>query len=147
MPDGFLMDLSLTRREMGAQSSDRVAVNLEAARGDLRLATGRQNLAQAIQNRLYARLGALAGLGHPAYGSRLYQLVGEPDTRRTRALAEYYIRESLASEPRVAEVVDVSFDPPARRSTGRETLAVHVTVLPVDDPLPLSVAVATTLGR
>lgn len=146
MPDPLLTDLALTRRDLGTQSSDRAAVNLQEARGDLRLSTGRQNLAQAILNRLYTRRGALTGLGHPGYGSRLHQLIGEPDTRRTRALAEYYVRECLASDPRVAEVVDVSFDPPARGSTNRDVLVIRVTVQPVGDEIPLALSLSTHLG-
>lgn len=146
MPDPLLTDLALTRRALGTPSSDRAAVNLQEARGDLQLASGRPNLAQAILNRLYTRRGALAMLGHPGYGSRLHQLIGEPDTRRTRALAEYYVRECLASDPRVAEVVDVSFDPPARTSANRDVLSIRVTVRPVGDELPLALSLSTTVG-
>ena len=61
------------------------AVDLQTERGDLKLVRGRANLAQAVLNRLFTRQGALARLGHPDYGSRLYLLPGEPNNRRTRA--------------------------------------------------------------
>jgi phage baseplate assembly protein W len=146
MPNPLLSDLQLTRRDLGEPSSDRDAVNLRAARGDLHLSAGRQNLTQALLNRLYTRRGALTGLGHPEYGSRLHQLIGEPDSRRTRALAEYYVRECLASDPRVAEVVDVSFERTERNSDLRSSLVIRVTVLPVGEEPPLSLALSTTLG-
>jgi len=146
MPNPLLSDLQLTRRDLGEPSSDRDAVNLQAGRGDLRLSTGRQNLTQALLNRLYTRRGALAGLGHPEYGSRLHQLIGEPDSRRTRALAEYYVRECLSADPRVAEVVDVSFERQERNSDLRSSLVIRVTVQPVGEDAPLSLALSTTLG-
>ena len=82
-------------------TSDRDPVDLlSAAGGDVQTVTGRENLAQAIVNRLLTRRGELTGLGHPDYGSRLHLLVGELNNARTRGLAELYIRDSLAQEPR-----------------------------------------------
>ena len=123
-------DLFLTRRSLGSQSSDRFAVDLAAAGGDLRLMRGRANLAQAIVNRLLTRRGELADLGHPDYGSRLYQLIGEPNTRRTLALADLYIRESLADEERVAEVAAIRVTPPAMRVDLRNVLEISISVRP-----------------
>jgi len=146
MPDPFLSDLALTRRSTNAMSSDREAVDLRAARGDLLRATGRDNLAQALLNRLYTRLGALAGLGHPAYGSRLHLLAGEPDTRRTRALAEFYVREALGREPRVQEVEEVLFETSPRNSPLRNALRMHVIVVPAGGAEPVTVTLAPALG-
>lgn len=137
-------DLQLTLRGLGRGAADRAAVDLVAQRGDLGLVRGRANLAQAIGNRLLTRQGELAGLGHPAYGSRLYLLIGEPHNRRTQLLAEFYIRESLADEPRIAEVLAVSVAPPDRRA-GRSTLAIRLAVLPIDDAAPLAVELALPL--
>jgi phage baseplate assembly protein W len=131
MPDDFGKDLRLTRRAFDQMTSDREPVDLlAAAGGDLRTVAGRENLAQAIVNRLLTRRGELAGLGHPGYGSRLHLLVGELNNARTRGLAEIYIRESLAQEPRIQAVVRVAFAPPAR-GLGRETFSVSITVQPV----------------
>ena len=47
--------------------------------GDVRDAgavSGRANLAQALVLRLLTRQGALTGLGHPDYGCRLTELIG-----------------------------------------------------------------------
>lgn len=124
-------DLFLTRRSLGDQSSDRFAVDLQAGGGDLRLVSGRANLAQAILNRLLTRRGEIADLGHPDYGSRLYQLIGEPNTRRTHALADLYIRESLAGEERIAEIVAIQVTPPALRVDLRNVLQIQISVLPI----------------
>ncbi|HEU4456233.1 MAG TPA: hypothetical protein VFR81_24420 [Longimicrobium sp.] len=139
-------DLALARRDPGVLTSDREGVDLREYRGDLLLSDGRRNLAQALLNRLYTRQGALAQLGHPRYGSRLHQLVGEPDSRRTRALAEFYVREALTADPRVAEVASVSFETPARTSTRRHVLAMSVVVLPAGGGEALALSLSTDLG-
>jgi phage gp46-like protein len=136
-------DLMLERRGTGTTVSDRDGVELAERRGDLGLASGRENLAQALLNRLHTRRGALASLGHPAYGSRLHTLAGEPDTRRTRALAEFYVREALAADARVAEVASVDFETPPRNSPLRHTLSMRVVVLPADGGAPLAFIVGT----
>ena len=137
-------DLALTRRAFGDQSSDRQYVDFRAYRGDLVLASVRANLTQAILNRLFTRQGALTGLGHPDYGSRLYQLIGEPNTQRTRILAEMYIRESLAGEPRIAEIVALTFEPFSMRADKRFILEVNLVIRPVDDE-PLTITVGLNL--
>lgn len=93
----------------------------------------RDNLVQAILNRLHTHQGALAELGHPDYGSRLHELVGELNNERTRRLAELYLRQCLAQEARIAEVTAVVFAPPQRTLAGRSTLVAQVSLRPVDD--------------
>jgi phage baseplate assembly protein W len=127
----LLTDLFLTRRALGSRNADRASIDLGSAAGDLRLTRGRANLAQAILNRLFTRQGELAALGHPDYGSRLYQLIGEPNTRRTHALADLYLRESLAEEERVAEIIDITITPPSLRAELRNVLEMRITVRPI----------------
>lgn len=127
----LLTDLFLTRRSLSSLTSNRLAVDLQSAAGDLRLTHGRANLAQAILNRLFTRQGEMEGLGHPEYGSRLYQLIGEPNTRRTHALADLYIRECLAEEERIAEIIDITITPPSLRSDLRNVLEMRITVRPI----------------
>jgi phage baseplate assembly protein W len=128
MADDVGKDIKLTRRAFDQMTSDRNAVDLlVAATGDVQTVTGRENLVQAIVNRLLTRQGELAQLGHPQYGSRLHQLVGELHNARTRGLAELYIRESLAQEPRVQTVTSIAFAPPVR-GLERDTLYVSITV-------------------
>lgn len=129
MADDYGKDLRLARRAFDQLTSDREKVDLLADGGDLRKVTGRENLAQALINRLLTRRGELAVLGHPSYGSRLHLLAGGPNNARTRGLAEIYIRESLAEEPRVRTVTRIAFAPPAR-GLERETLYVSISVQP-----------------
>lgn len=143
MADALKTDLALERRGTGVQTSDRDGVELAERRGDLAVSTGRENLAQALLNRLHTRRGALAALGHPAYGSRLHTLAGEPDTRRTRALAEFYVREALTADRRVKEVASVTFEERERTSALRHTRSMHVVVLPADGGEPLGLSVGT----
>ena len=72
---------------------------------DLARLEGVENLRQALLARLLTARGELARLGHRDYGSRLFELVGEPNTETTRDRAKLYVLEALAAEPRVAEVV------------------------------------------
>lgn len=105
----------------------------------------RANLVQAILNRLHTHQGALAELGHPDYGSRLHELVGELNNERTRRLAELYIRQCLAQEARIAEVVSVVFAPPQRTLAGRSTLVAQIGLRPVEDLTAIVLDLALTL--
>ena len=145
MADLLKTDLALTRRAFWEETSDRWGVDLQPERGDLALVAGRANLAQALLNRLFTRVGELSDLGHPDYGSRLYQLVGEINNARTRALAELYIRESLAYEERVKEVALITFAPPSRRADKRESLEISIVARLIDDGEPLTVSISMNL--
>src|SRR4051812_41403873 len=76
--------------------------------GDLDLAVGTTNIAQALVLRLQVRRGELAPLGWPDYGSRLHELIGEPNIARTHVKIMAFAREAVAADPRVAEVHDVT---------------------------------------
>lgn len=141
------LDLLLNRRHTGQLISDRefVDIKIKSTQRDLAKVTGVKNLSQAILNRLHTRQGELENLGHPDYGSRLYQLAGELNNNRTRALAELYIRECLAQESRIEEVVEVIFAPP-ERGMNRETLKVIIAVKPVDIESLLTFGLSLNLG-
>lgn len=127
--DIFLKDIMLTGRGFDQEVADRTYVDLQqSVRSDLATVEGRQNLVQAILNRLLTRQGELSTLGHPKYGSRLHTLIGEPNNLRVRGMADAYIREALAQERRVSKINFISFDAPTRgydRSTLRATLSVQ----------------------
>jgi phage baseplate assembly protein W len=76
--------------------------------GDLETIGEEYNLAQAISMRLNTMQGELRDLGHSSYGSRLSELIGEPNNERTRELARIYALESVTRDPRVEEVVGIS---------------------------------------
>jgi phage baseplate assembly protein W len=76
--------------------------------GDLETIGEEYNLAQAIIMRLNTMQGELRDLGHSSYGSRLSELIGEPNNERTRELARIYALESVTRDPRVEEVVGIN---------------------------------------
>lgn len=139
------LDLLLTRHYTGRLISDRESVDIQNIQRDLGTVVGVDNLTQSIVNRLHTRQGELANLGHPDYGSRLYQLVGELNNNRTRALAELYIRECLAQESRIQEVVEVIFQAP-ERGMNRNVLKVTLSVKPVDKETLLTFGLSLNLG-
>ncbi|HEY9858155.1 MAG TPA: DUF2634 domain-containing protein [Candidatus Obscuribacterales bacterium] len=113
--------------------------------GDLGTVDGRTNLSQAILNRFYTRQGELAALGHPNYGSRLYLLLGEINNQRTRKLAELYIRECLAQEDRIAEITQITFEPPTYTLDKQNLLVATIALRPIADPQPLTLQITLNL--
>lgn len=95
--------------------------------GDLEVISGEYNLSQAIINRLKTRIGELAELGHPNYGSRLYELIGQPNNERTRNLARLYTIESISQDPRIEEILSVSVSVPKDDSN---RIDINILVLP-----------------
>ena len=78
---------------------------------DVATVNGRENLAQALVLRLLTPRGSLAALGHPVYGSRLHELVGERKTAALRNLCRAFVLEAVAQEPRVEDkAVALDFD-------------------------------------
>ncbi|MFK8184559.1 MAG: GPW/gp25 family protein [Phormidesmis sp.] len=141
-------DLSLTRRQTNQVTTDRNTVDLQNRQRDLAVVNGRENLTQALINRLHTRKGELTALGHPDYGSRLYQLIGELNNQRTRTRTELYVRESLAQESRISEIIDIQFQPTAQSPTieARTTLVMTITVQPIDDEALLTLDFSLNLG-
>jgi phage baseplate assembly protein W len=93
---------------------------------------GRDNLGQAIVLRLLTERGELEALGHPEYGSRLNELLGQPNTETRRGLAKVFILEALAQEPRIEKVLDVTIvDHPQRTDERRHLVDVLIRVQPI----------------
>src|SRR5690349_5156340 len=80
------------------------------SRKDLSVASGAA--AQTLVNRLKTQRGELASLGHPEYGSRHHELVGEPNVERTRNLVKLHVLEALAHEPRIEKLLSVRVTAP-----------------------------------
>jgi len=72
--------------------------------GDLALAHGNDTIAQALVLRLRVRKGEMARLGWAAYGSRLHELIGEPNNSRTHVKLMAFARAAVEQDPRVLEV-------------------------------------------
>lgn len=105
------------------------------ASGDLGLAVGNDNIVQALAMRLKVRRGELAPLGWPDHGSRLHELIGEPDLPRTRLKAQVFARDAVAADPRVAQVASVDVVPVPGE---RQVLRLAMQVLLIDAPQPLN---------
>ncbi len=104
MADLFKRDLRLDFRPTGD-------VDLGTGPGGLETVEGRDNLAQALMLRLLVGAGELGALGHPRYGSRIRELIGEPLDSANLALLRRYVRKALMRDPRVEEVVRVDVQP------------------------------------
>lgn len=79
---------------------------------------GLENLAQAVILRLLTPRGELADLGHPEYGSRVHELIGQENNTTKRNLLKLFILEALKLEPRVEKVAELNVEPsPGARST------------------------------
>jgi phage baseplate assembly protein W len=96
-----------------------------------------------LVNRLMTRRGELAPLGHPDYGSRHHELIGEPNTERNRNLVKLYILQALRGEPRVAKVERCVVFSEARP---REIVRVEITIRLIDEPNPLNLVIPVELG-
>src|SRR5215213_3327037 len=101
--------------------------------GDLGLAQGNENIIQALTLRLRVRRGELAPLGWPAYGSRLHELIGEPNINRVHVRLMAYARSAIEEDPRVAEVSGISASP-----SGRDTVRLTMEIRLIDQPNPLN---------
>jgi phage baseplate assembly protein W len=77
---------------------------LADGRGDLALAVGNDNIVQALMLRLRVRRGELARLGWADYGSRLHELIGEPNNTRTHVKLMAFARAAIEQDPRVRAV-------------------------------------------
>ncbi|HEX9645717.1 MAG TPA: GPW/gp25 family protein [Acidimicrobiia bacterium] len=98
---------------------------------------------QLLVNRLKTRRGELAALGHPDYGSRHHELIGEPNTERTRNLVKLYVLEALNREPRIQKVLSCDVTTPERpRDVVRITLDLRL----VDQPNPLNLVIPFDLA-
>jgi phage baseplate assembly protein W len=86
--------------------------------GDIDVTSEESNLAQAILHRLRTLKGELSDIGHPNYGSTLYEFVGQPNNSTTRTRLRLAIRDTLLQEPRIKEVVDISVTVRMPRATG-----------------------------
>jgi phage baseplate assembly protein W len=113
-----------------------VRENVAPRERDLQVIAGKANLIQSLILRLKTERGELAGLGHPDYGSRHYQLVGEPNTETNRNLVKLYVLECLKQEPRLVTVEKIQVKPvPGRENRDKIEVTVTVKMKAVPDSL------------
>jgi len=110
---------------------------------DLAVASEVPAAVQFLVNRLSTRRGELAPLGHPEYGSRHHELIGEPNNERTRNLVKLYILEALRQEPRVAKVLSCVV---TTRQNEWDVVRVEISVRLIDHDDPLNLIVPVDLG-
>lgn len=115
-------DLSTTRRP-------------ETGQVDLETLTGADNLIQALLLRFLTPVGELALLGHPDYGSRLAELIGELNTETNRNRAKLYVLQALAAEPRVNKVLSIQVTQNRKAPT---QIDINVKLLSIDSDTPLN---------
>jgi phage baseplate assembly protein W len=112
--------------------------------GDLALAAGNDNIVQALQLRLMVRRGELARLGWPEYGSRLHELIGEPNNQRTHIVAMGHARAAIEEDPRVQEVKSVTARVPAGE---RDTVRLEMQIELIHENTPFNLVFDVRLTR
>jgi len=111
---------------------------------DLAVTSGIENFTQAVANRLKTRKGELASLGHPTYGSRHHELIGEPNVDRTRNLVKLYVLQALRDEPRIERVLRA--DVLAEHNPPRDSVRIELTVRVLGALEPLNLVVPFSFG-
>jgi phage baseplate assembly protein W len=118
-------------------------IRAQTGQVDLQMLTGVDNLKQALLLRFLTSVGEMAQLGHPDYGSRLSELIGELNNQTNRNLAKMYVLQALAAEPRVQQVLDVTVTQnPARR----DEMDISVSLKAIDSETPLNLVFPFFLG-
>ena len=114
------------------------------AQVDIDVVEGVPAAVQLFVNRLKTHKGELAPLGHPEYGSRHHELIGQPNVDRTRALIKLHVLEALSHEPRIEKVlrcdVTAAHDPP------RDVVRIVLELQVVAEPKPQLLVVPFDLG-
>ncbi len=107
------------------------------SRGGYDLATlaGTDNLVQALVLRLLTPAGALAQLGHPGYGSRLHELIGELNNATNRNRVKMFALQALTSEPRAKEVLSLDV---VQARDDRTRVDVKASLATIEGPAPLN---------
>jgi len=115
------------------------------ARGpvDLDVVAGLEAADQLLVNRLKTRRGELAPLGHPEYGSRHHELIGQPNVERTRALIKLHVLDAMRHEPRVVKVLACDVTPAHRPP--RDVVRITMTMQMVDEIEPRNLVVPFSL--
>lgn len=111
---------------------------------DVQRADGLPNLEQALANRIKTRKGELSALGHPDYGSRHHELIGEPNVERTRNLIKLYILQALRDEARIEKVLSAKVR--AEHLPPRDTVRIELELQVRGEPHPLNLVLPFSLG-
>ena len=111
--------------------------------GDLAIAAGPENMEQALRLRLMVRRGELEPLGWPNYGSRIHELIGQPNNQRTRTILMAHARAAILEDPRVVQIASLE----ARVLPGeRDTVQLDMEIEIISQPNPLNLVFDVNLG-
>ena len=102
---------------------------------DLATLQGAENLSQALLLRFLTPTGEMTILGHPDYGSRLFELIGELNNDTNRNRAKMFVLQSLAGEPRVKQVLSIRV---TQNAADRTRMDISVSLLSIDSDTPLN---------
>ncbi len=111
----------------------------EGPRRDMAATVGVDNATQAIVHRIKTQMGELADLGHPDYGSRHHELIGQPNSQHNRNLVKLYILQALAREPRIEDILSakILFDP----LRDRDKVNLELTLQLIGAPVPANLVI------
>lgn len=127
---------NLTEQNSRARGSDLfTTVRPETGQTDLARLSEVENLQQALLLLFLTPIGELAELGHPDYGCRLHELIGEPNTETNRNRAKLFTLLALQAEPRVKKVLAVNV---TSRRQAPSQVDIAVSLLAVDSDTPLN---------
>jgi phage baseplate assembly protein W len=104
--------------------------------GDIALTQSTDNISQALTLRILVRRGELTRLGWPDFGSRVHELIGEPNNLRTRTRLMAFARSAIEGDPRVVEVTNITAEP-----TERSLVRLEMDVQLISEPNPLNLVV------
>ena len=141
-PAHLLTDLRLQLRDARLRPIYRYATEFHRVPNrpgrfeDMATVDGYDNLGQSILVRLLTMRGELGPLGHPAFGSRLHELIGSRNTAGVLGLAKLHVLEALANEPRITDEIDVDVQ---RAAGARDALVIRVVVRPVGEQVTVVV--------
>ncbi len=110
--------------------------------GDLEIVSEEDNLAQSIIHRLMTGKGELSELGHPDYGSRLNDILGQPNNDETKGRARALVLDCLSQETRIKDILDVKVE--ANRLDSHK-IDIEIFVVPVGSNKPLGVFYSQSL--
>jgi len=111
---------------------------------DLETLQGLNNLKQALLLRFLTPVGEMTALGHPDYGCRLYELIGQLNNDTNRNRAKMFVLQALAAEPRVKSVLSVEVK---QNPTEPTQMDMAITLIPLDSDTILNLVFPFFLER
>lgn len=140
----LLNNLDLTKSSRDPPNDLFTRIRVETNQADLDIHSEVDNLVQALLLRFLTPVGEMELLGHPDYGSRLFELIGELNSETNRNRAKLFTLQALQAEPRVKEIrsVDVT-----QNRADPTRMDIRISLLPVDSDTLLNLVFPFFLER